>query len=185
MLGFFVLLVALIGAAIGGSPKIVDHDDDDMVDFRDWPIRSSPNKHLNGHLEENSGEDIFINITEKYVTKITIELNWLDEADKTGLGDFQNKPDSFNFTVYTPWGLVVSSDDILNPPGGAGLIVEEVMIPEEVMDTNIATGEWRINVHCGNCGDQEPRVSIIGIRVDEDTGNDWALSYQFDFHTNN
>ena len=63
MLGFFVVLVALIGAAVGGSPKIVDDDDDKIVDFREWPIKSSPNKHMNGHLEENTGEDIFINIT--------------------------------------------------------------------------------------------------------------------------
>ena len=73
----------------------------------------------------------------------------------------------------------------MNPQGSAGLIVEEVVVPEEVLDTNVATGEWKINIHCGNCGDNEPRINIIGIRTIDDTGNDWSLSYQYDFHASN
>jgi hypothetical protein len=58
------------------------------------------------------------------------------------------------------------------------------MVPEEGIESSAALGEWKINIHCGNCGDQEPTISIIGIRDIADTGNGWALEFQYWFHTN-
>jgi hypothetical protein len=185
MIGFFVIIIALVGAAIGGSPKPTEDAGKDIDDFRNWPLKPSEMRHLNGHLNENSDETIIMNVTEKYVTSVLIELNWLDEADATGPGDYENQPDSFNFTITTPWGTKISSDEVYNPLNQAGYISKNVTIPEEGVESSTALGEWKVTIHCGNCGNHQPRINFSGFREIEDNGNDWALSYKYEFHTNN
>ncbi len=182
MLGLAVTIVALIGAAVGGRPKLEDFSENQKVDFTDWPIRDSGVKHTTSTLTENSDETIIVLINESYVTKVLIELNWLDEAPTTMR--HENQPDTFNFTVYTPWEAVVSSDDVENTIGQAGQIQEEITTPEDGIKINAAKGEWRINIHCGNCGDQILKRPGLGLFNIEDTGNAWELSYTYWFHSN-
>ena len=78
----------------------------------------------------------------------------------------------------------ISSLDVFNPIDGAGQIIEEIVIPEAGIKDG-AIGEWKVNIHCGDCGDQEPRFSPGDFRDIADTGNDWRLSYYYEFHTNN
>ena len=183
-LGIIIVAIALVGAVVGGSPKITEDEEEGFDDYTKWPIRDSAVKHMSGSGIENSDETIIINITDKYVLRVFIELNWLDEADATGLGDYTNQPDSFNFTVFTPWEEAFSSDNVFNPQGDAGLITETIEIPEEGIEDG-AIGEWTIIIHCGECGDQTPRFSLIDARVEDDTGNDWILTRYYEFHTNN
>jgi len=183
-LGIIIVVIALVGAAVGGSPKVKKDGEDEEDDYTKWPIKDSDVKHISGSSSENSDETVIFNITDKYVLRITYELNWLDEADTTGLGDYTNQPDSFNFTVLTPWEEAFSSDNVFNPQGNAGLITETIEIPEEVIKDG-AIGEWTLMIHCGECGDQTPRVSLGGYRDIQDTGNDWILTRYYEFHTNN
>ncbi len=181
ILGIVIVIIALVGAAVGGSPKITEEDEESAVDFRNWPIRTSPIRHISGSSQENSDEVIVINVTDKYVVRVVVELNWLDEAPERN--NLENQPDSFNFTVFTPWEETISSDDVFNPIGNAGQITETIVTPEEGIE-DAAIGEWTISIHCGNCGDQVPTINIIGLREVEDTGNDWVLDYYYEFHTN-
>ena len=185
MLGILVVIIALIGAAVGGSAKIDDVVQDEIVNPLAWPVSTSPVKHISGNLNENSHETIGLEVNDTYVTKVIIELNWLDEAPATGPGRYENQPDTFNFTVVTPWDAIISSDEMPNPIGEAGQVREEIIVPEEGVKTSAALGTWDITIYCGNCGDQTPRVSILGIRDIQDTGNAWALTMVYEFHTNN
>jgi hypothetical protein len=185
MLGFIIIIVALVGAAVGGSPKADETGGKEELNIFDWPTKTSELKHLNGKLDENDDETIFFNVTQNYVFKVTITLNWLDEAPATGPGRYQNQPDSFNFTVYTPWKEIISSIDAENEIGEAGIITETIMVPEDGIKSSEALGEWKVVIHCINCGEQKPQISIFDFRTIEDTGNDWALSYQYEFYTNN
>ncbi len=183
LLGIVIIVIALVGAAVGGKPKSEETGSDEKFnDYRSWPIKESSAKHTSGSSQENSDETLVFNITDNYVTQLIIELNWLDETSDSR--NYENQPDSFNFTVFTAWDEVISSDDVFNPVGEAGLITETITIPEEGIK-DAAIGEWTISIHCGNCGDQVPIVSLLGLREIEDTGNDWILNYHYEFHSNN
>jgi hypothetical protein len=138
--------------------------------------------HLNGYLNENSYEYINFTIEERYLTEIIIELNWLDEAPASGPSRYENQPDSFNFTVYTPWGEEISSYTGYNPIGQAGLIQETIEIPQDIIAENRATGTWHVLIYCNDCGEHEPGIHLIGSRVIADTGNAWTLDYQYYYH---
>ena len=182
MLGIMVVIVALIGAAVGGKPAIDESTEDEEIPFSEWPIKDGPVKHISGHLNENTDESRSIFINYSYIIEVTIKLNWLDEAPATGPGRYENQPDSFNFTVSTPWGAFISSDAVYNSIGQAGLIEERILVPQEGIETSAAQGEWIINIYCLECGDQEPQISILNLRDIADNGNAWALEYQFKFH---
>ena len=59
-----------------------------------------------------------------------------------------------------------------------------MVIPEVGIRDSEASGIWNINIHCGNCGDQEPIRKIGNFRDIEDTGNDWAMTFDYEFHGN-
>ena len=182
MLGIAVVLIALIGAAVGGQPKTEDMVGDEEEDFANWPIRDSESRHINGNLNENSHETVTILLNESYITKVKITLNWLDEAPLTIR--HENEPDSFNFTILTPWGETIESIEVANEPGQAGIIAEEKIIPEDGIKDNAAQGEWKVTIYCGDCGDQVLKRPSVGLFDQPDTGNDWSLSYTYSFHTN-
>ena len=61
LLGFFITLIALVGAAVGGIPKAIDDSEEDFVDFTSWDVRTSSTTHVSGTGVENSDETISIN----------------------------------------------------------------------------------------------------------------------------
>ncbi len=182
-LGIIMLLVALIGAALGGSPKITEDVENGVEDFRDWPLQTISEGSRRGSSTEQSDQIEIFNITESYVTQVTIELRWLDEAPD--YSNFENQPDEFNFTVYTPWDAEIGSIGDFNAIGAAGQIIEIIKVPEEGIEQSSALGEWKINIHCGNCGDQTLSRPNAGVLIIEDNGNDWTLTFKYEFHTNN
>jgi hypothetical protein len=175
-----ILIPAFIVLLNSTYPNETNNDKED--NWQSWPIRSSTIKHKSGYLNETSSEYFNFTIEERYLTEVIIELNWLDEAPNSGPGRYENQPDSFNFTVYTPWGEIFSSDDIYNNINQAGLISEVIEIPEYIIRDNRATGTWHILVYCNYCGDQVSQINIIGVRDIADTGNAWTLNYQYYYH---
>ena len=184
LLGLIVVVIALVGAAIGGQPKAPEESPDEVIDYTQWPVVHSPQKTLKGNSIENTDEMVSFNVSDEYVISVSLELNWKDESNAQGLGLYQNQPDSFNFTVYTPWGDVIESDTVLNEVNSGGVIEEVITVPTEGIKDG-AMGKWEVNIHCGNCGDQEPTVSVGNFRDIEDTGNAWVLIYIYEFHSNN
>ena len=43
-----------------------------------------------------------------------------------------------------------------------------------------AYGEWTVNIHCVECGDDS---SSFGNRMTSDTGNEWDLTYYYEYHS--
>ena len=184
LLGLFVTIIALVGAAIGGRPKVPEGESEEVVDYTDLPIVHSPQKTLKGNSQEFTDQMVNFNVSDEYVISVNLELHWKDESNAQGLGRYQNQPDGFNFTVYTPWGEVIESESRLNEINIGGVIEETIMIPTEgIKDT--AMGKWDVNIHCDNCGDQEPTVNVVGARDIADTGNAWVLIYIYEFHSSN
>ena len=163
--------------------SVLDHTNKQQEDnWEDWPIISSPQKTIKGNSIEYTDQTVSFNISEVYVISVSLELNWKDESNAAGLGTYQNQPDGFNFTVYTPWGEVIESESKLNEINGGGVIEETIIVPTDVVK-DAALGKWNINIHCDNCGDQESTVSIVGSRDIEDTGNAWVLIYYYEYHS--
>lgn len=182
-LGVIIAIIALVGAGVGGSPKM-EEDTEPEINYHDLPIKSSAMKHITGEvLNEYSGTLVEINdINESYVTKVYFELHWEDEANirDPGVGKIENQPDYFNFTVITPWQAEILSDTVASEDG-AGVIMMEIPVPED----GEVRGKWSIFIYCGECGDQVV-IGPLGRELftyEEDTGNGWELSYKFDFHT--
>ena len=146
----------------------------DEEDWRSWPINQSSEETKSGYSIENSDEIVRFNITDYYVTKVIIELAWEDEPSKFFRGT--NEPDYFNFTVYTSWGEVYYSE--LN----SSYVREEIEISEANIVNSSAYGEWTVNIYCGECGDDS---ESFGIRTIPDTGNEWDLTYYYEYHSSN
>jgi hypothetical protein len=188
LLGLFITVIAITGAAVFGESKLMEAEDEGILDYHLWPITTSVGKTITGErINENSDELITINdINETHVTAVHFELHWEDEDNLKDAGVYKvnNKPDYFNFTIITPWEETIDSDTAASSYGGAGQLLVDVSVPDEPGAT---TGDWRITIHCGDCGDQV----LIGpsgeerATVEEDTGNNWLLLYYFEFHTNN
>ncbi|WP_455392529.1 hypothetical protein [[Eubacterium] cellulosolvens] len=186
LLGIILVIVALVGAAVGGSPKISEDGTEPEVDYHDWPTKRSSVQHITGEvLSENSYTTITIsNINESYITHVYFELHWEDEDNLKDAGYYkvENQPDYFNFTVLTPWGDQIDSDTGASSHGGAGVILEDTPVP----DDESSRGDWVVTIYCGDCGDQVAVGPVVGEGpvVEEDTGNGWELSYYYDFHSN-
>lgn len=174
-----IFLIPLFNIFIGFSSSSKEETEED---WREWPIRNSPLKHISYTSPENSDYAVEFNITEYYVISVHFELNWHDEEPDSNI--YENQPDSFSFTVQTPWGQEINFVEEPNSANGIGQITEVIEIPEAGIKDN-AIGEWKVNVHCGDCGDQETTNGLIGLRTIQDAGNDWVLKYYYEFHLKN
>jgi hypothetical protein len=188
LLGIFIVIIALAGAGISGTPKISEDGTDDIVDdYTKWPLKRSSMYHVSGEpLNENSFTTLTItNINDTYITRVFFELHWEDEDNikDAGISKIVNEPDYFNFSVLTPWEQFNNSDTLGSEYGGSGLILLDIDIPE----IDAARGDWVVTVYCGDCGDQVvvgPGGTVLST-YETDDSNNWELSYYYEFHTNN
>lgn len=186
-LGLVLVVIALVGAAVGGSPKGIEEGFEPELDIHDWPIRTSSIRHITGEvLAENSNVTITISdINESYITEVFFELHWEDEDNIKDAGFYkvENQPDYFNFTVVSPSDQMYFSDTEASTHGGSGIIEMNIPMPED----EEVLGDWTVIIYCGECGNQVVVGEIIGEgpTVEEDTGNGWALTYYYLFRTNN
>jgi hypothetical protein len=144
-------------------------------DWRNWPIESD---YIQGQgiSKENCEEEEIIHLEANYATRVTLILEWRDEPNETG---YENKPDSFKLTVITPWQEIYNSDLVFNPIREVGLINVTIDIQEDGITYNSANGKWTIIIHCGECGDQVSEPFNI---VMPDVGNEWELTFYYEYH---
>lgn len=187
LIGVFIVIIALAGAGISGAPKISEVDDDTTDDYQNWPLKRSSMYHVSGDaLNEDSFTTVTINnINDSYITRVFFELHWEDEANIKDAGGLKivNQPDYFNFSVLTPWGQNNNSETFGSEYGGAGQILMDIDVPE----IDAARGDWRVTIYLGDCGDQVvvgPGGTVLNT-YEADNSNNWALSYYYEFHSNN
>ena len=106
-------------------------------------------------------------------------LTWSDEPDAGTR--YTNQPDEFTLNVTAPNGTSVESGPLKNTHGREVVLVCEFLYdPETVHDTE-GTGRYALEIICGECGDQEPSVSVFGLRTISDAGNTWTLDLRYEY----
>ena len=182
-IGIILVVIALVGAVVSGSPKEPGGDEPPEQNYQNWPVERSSLKHITGEvLQENTNTMITINdINESHMITVYFELHWEDEANSkdTGLIKVVNEPDYFHFEVFTPWEEQFVSD-MMGSIDGSGQILMDIPVP----DTDQTRGEWQVTIYCHDCGDQVS-TGPLGTSVEADTGNGWELTYYYSFYTNN
>ncbi len=140
-------------------------------------------------LTEGSQEELRFNISkdEGYKNLIAMEftLTWRDEDD-AGYR-FDNQPDRFSLTVSPAWNnSLEQTSEQSNPHNGEGRIFIRIEVFGQINPKYDpyydGLGEYVVIVNCIECGNQEPTVSIIGIREQADTGNDWTLDVKYVYY---
>jgi len=180
-----IIICLIIISFLSLSGCIDNNDGNDEYseeDWRNWPIIKSSEESESGYSSENSSEIVRFDITGYYVTKVIIELTWEDEPSQYFNGT--NEPDSFNLTVYIPWGEISNSNVIFNQINKEGQIIVTIEVPEDDIANSTAYDEWTVNIHCGECGDDSSFTPLLGMQTTEDAGNEWELTYYYEYHTN-
>jgi hypothetical protein len=182
VLGITVILFIGIIVRVYFQNSNFNNEIEQEGNWQDWPIITSNPKYRNDYSGENTEQEKILNIQANYVVNITFILNWTDEENATsGIGEYENQPDSFALGVVTPWEAEFNSGLVSNPIGEPGIINLTIEVPEDGIGNSITIGEWIVTIHCGDCGDQ---VSIASVNwVIEDGGNDWVLIYYYEYHS--
>ena len=91
------------------------------------------------------------------------------------------QPDEFTLNVTASNGTSVESGPLANTHGREAVLVCEFLYdPETAHDTD-GTGGYHLEITCGECGDQEPTVSVFGLRTISDAGNAWTLEMRYKY----
>ena len=189
-LGVVITLVSLIGAfALGdyvvnnavGNPT----GPDPFAKFKDQATTSD----VTGQsTEQVEGSSQTVTIEDLNVFTVVFELSWTDEPDTSR---HTNQPDTFQIEVTSPDGRTSqgSGSNTLGSPGSI-VVTMERNITKEVQENKALkkktadptwTGDWSINISCTNAGEQTPRIDILGLREQADTGNEWELGISWSF----
>jgi hypothetical protein len=175
-----VMFLGIIGRVfLLKENDVIDTEPED--DWRNWPKSLSDPEDRSGYSEENTDQEIRVDIHANHVTNITFILNWTDEENTTsGPRVYENQPDSFMLSVITPWDEEINSSVIANPLGEPGIINLTIAIQEDDIANSSAVGGWNVTVHCLDCGDYDGgSIIMFG-----DYGNQWELIYYYEYHTN-
>lgn len=134
-----------------------------------------PSKTISGTTNENSKSPNTLNITDKNVTLVKFVLTWTDEPDKIIM---TNQPDEFKIEAIAPNNQTNASAFVKNAQSQAGTVTLISGFAPQAFPDKSGTGEWKINVYAGNCGDW---TGPLGIRTSPDTGNSWQLTISYTY----
>jgi len=146
-----------------------------ITDWSEFSVTNIILDSIEGHSNENSEDDYYIEITHPNVLEVTATLTWQDEPDNGAR--YSNEPDEFSISITPPNGTGVTSDTQSN----GRVSVEISFIPQNDPYFN-GTGEYIITVQCHICGDQTLRRPSIGFFDVDDTGNDWTLEIGYTYY---
>jgi len=153
------------------------------VDWDGYSIQTATFS-INGECAEQSNSKKTIGLPEENIVNVTVLLRWTDEADREeGVGPikftYENGPDKLSFTATLPNGESRIGRESANPHGGEGRTSHKITyVPDKVPYLN-GTGDYEINVRCGDCGDFDAGRLPMTI---EDTGNAWRVEIMYDFY---
>jgi hypothetical protein len=169
ILGIFVLILSLIGAAVSASPlEEIIEDKTNM----EW-VPDSASELFSGTTLENSEDEETLTLAYEKLTSISLTLTWTDE-DPSGFGQRAktNEPDSFGLGIESPSGAIVENSG----ESSSGSITLTVDIPEDAQEES---GDWVITISCFTCGDVYGPGGIM--TIEQDDRNDWSLNVKINY----
>ncbi len=174
----FIPIVIGVGYA-GGTDTYFGEEEVESGPF-DWAdnydLVDGETQILSGDANENSQDEVEIEINEENVKSISFTLTWTDEPADTG---FENEPDEFSLSVETPNGTPFQSEPSSSSSGRI-----TISIPYNPAEPTFqeGTGTYKVTVICGDCGDQHSAGPFGLIPGPEDTGNTWDLTVEYEFY---
>ncbi len=172
-----VLAPVLVMAGFAGGSDAFYLDQDDGEDRVTYTMNSGMVEGISGNVAENSQEKATVNLeTDGLLVNVTFTLTWEDEP--AAGPRYSNRPDTLSLTVISPGGEEKQGGPAANSPGGSGSISLDFSIPK---DNRTKGGDWEITVSAGDCGDQQPLVSVLGLRDIADDGNSWSIGVDYDY----
>ncbi len=182
-----LLIPVVIGAGyMGGTDTFYRTEETEgvveLIDWTQYDIVQGEAISLSGSLNEGQETIESVEIDAENIISATFILTWTDEPDATGPGAYENQPDSFDIEVESPDPEKGGSSGGANPQGGEGTILVIIEFDPDVDPYMNGTGEYKVTITCTNAGNQEPQFSIIGIRDQEDSGNDWELAVEYEYY---
>lgn len=129
---------------------------------------------VSGHSDENTDKELTIYIKDQNIVYINFTLVWKDEEDEEGT---TNEPDYFAINVTTPWNESKETEEKANEHGKEGSVSLSFINPSKEEKNKVATGEYKVIIKCGDCGDQWYTSPHTVGWVDD--GNDWTLIIEY------
>lgn len=159
------------GGGGGGGGIVFPEDDFNLADG---------GTSVSGNGQEGQDATESITIDQQNIVNITFILTWTDEGDATNR--HTNSPDQFGLEVLGPNNQTGSSSMQSNDHGQEGKVEVTISVAHEEPNDGIGVGAWEYTVKCGDCGDQKPVISILGIRDRADNGNSWTLTISYGYY---
>lgn len=179
MLGMGILLISLVGSALGGRPDDgVPPPPDGWGSFHLMTEQRTDT----GTGQESSEKEHGMSVCVTNLVSFSVTLTWQDEAANRPF--LTNQPDELGLTVASPAGESKSD----KKTASQGSVKLEFTFP--VTDKTAATktskagfGPWAISVEIGICGDQTPIIPDPGgRRTVADTGNAYTLEISYTYY---
>ena len=177
MLGMGILIISLVGSALGGQPDIPrppDEDGDGSFELQ------TVTQTVTGSGNENSEKDHGITVDKTNLVTFSVTLTWQDEpANRPGL---TNQPDELGIAVASPAGEAKS--DSQSASQGSVSVDYAYPVTEKTAASKTSRagmGPWAITVEVGNCGDQTPLIPGP-FRTVADTGNAYTLEITYTYY---
>jgi hypothetical protein len=178
MLGMGILVISLVGSALGGQPEPKPFGvQDNGGTFELKTVTQT----ITGSGSENTNKDYNITVNFTNVATFSAELTWQDEAaPRPGQ---TNQPDDLGMTVASPAGET-RSDKKTASQGDVKLDFSYPVTAKTAATktSKAGMGPWTVSVEVGVCGDNTPLVpDPLGLRTTPDTGNAYTLKVTYTY----
>lgn len=177
MLGTGIMLISLVGSALGGLPEPRRPD---IPDGGGTFHIMSEKKTDTGTGQENSEKEHGMSVCVTNLVTFSVTLTWQDEpANRPGL---TNQPDELGLSVASPAGETKS--DKKSASQGSVTLDFAFPVTEKTAASKASKagqGPWTITVEIGVCGDQTPLIPGP-FRTVADAGNAYTVEISYTYY---
>jgi len=176
LLGTVILMISLVGSALGGQPEGPRPPQPDGVGGFELVTMQQT---ITGSGQENSETEHGVEANVTNLATFTVTLSWQDEPEnRPGL---TNQPDTLGVTVASPAGE--SRNEMKSASEGSVKVEFTFPVTEKTAaskPSKAGMGRWVVTAEVGPCGDQTPAVpDPLGLRTVADNGNAYTLEITY------
>lgn len=180
MLGMGILLISLVGSALGGLPDTGRRPP--PGEGGRFELRTVTQPPITGSGQEGSEKEHGMSVCVTNLVRFTVTLSWQDETANWPW--LTNEPDELGLTVASPAGEARSDKKTASQ---ASIKLEFAFpVTEKTAASRTSKaglGPWSILVEIGVCGDQTPTIpDPLGLRTVADNGNAYTLDVSYTYY---